>query len=68
MNYMNDVADLLGLKLMDKFKLQSTEYGTLYDNEYWLDEKGMQGPDYRDELDGYFCEVLTGKYKIHKLT
>ncbi|CAK7030738.1 hypothetical protein [Eubacterium sp.] len=67
MNRMKDVAKLYGLELNDKFKIHIPRSGITFEGVYWLDETGMCGPEFQEELDAFFMDILIGDYEIEKI-
>lgn len=65
MNYMKDVAALLGVQLNEEFKIILTD-GEVTSSVYKITEKGLIG-QYAEILQSTLANLLTGRYQIQKL-
>lgn len=65
MNYMEQVANMLGVKLGEKFKLKD-KCGEVSPNKYYLSDAGLINEDTAWESGTRFTNILTGALTIVK--
>lgn len=65
-NCMKEIAELLGVKLNEKFKLKERR-GYVWEDLFWIDEKGLINYNNKYYCDCIFVSLLSGEYEIVKL-
>ncbi len=69
-NKMEQVANLLGLKLGEKFYIQYPGGENIWDAVYLITENGILGPEeyeFQDDWDNYLIRLILGDYEAKKI-
>lgn len=68
MNYMRQIADMLGIKVGEEFKIRD-KYGSTIDKRYFIDRKGFWevGGGLNYSASKPLLKLLTGKWDLVKL-
>ena len=69
-NSMKEVADLLGVRIGEKFHIKFADGERLCNEIYYFKENGITGPDayeFQDDWDSYLIRILLGEYEIEKI-
>lgn len=66
MNYMERVAEMLGIKLYEDFKIKAIN-GMIFEKKFFLTEYGLFSEDSTVPISTILNDILNGQYKIVKL-
>ena len=66
MNYMEQIAEMLGVKLYEDFRIKSINE-MIFEKKYFLTEYGLFSEDSTVPISTILNDILNGQYKIVKL-
>ena len=66
MNYMEQIAEMLGVKLYEDFRIKSINE-MIFEKKYFLTEYGLFSTDSTVPISTILNDILNGQYKIVKL-
>ena len=66
MNYMEQIAEMLGIKLYEDFRIKSINE-MIFEKKYFLTEYGLFSTDSTVPISTILNDILNGQYKIVKL-
>ena len=66
MNYMEQIAEMLGVKLYENFSIKSIN-GMIFEKKFFLTEYGLFSEDSTVPISTILNDILNGQYKIVKL-
>ena len=66
MNYMEQIAEMLGIKLYEDFRIKSINE-MIFEKEYFLTEYGLFSTDSTVPISTILNDILNGQYEIVKL-
>ena len=69
-NSMKEVADILGVRIGEKFHIKFADGERLWNKIYHFTENGISGPKQNDTQDDYennLNHILLGEYEIEKI-
>ena len=67
MNYMEQIAEMLGIKLYEDFRIKSINE-MIFEKKYFLTEYGLFSTDSTVPISTILNDILNGQYKIVKLS
>ena len=67
MNYMEQVAEMLGIKLYEDFKIKAIN-GMIFEKKFFLTEYGLFSEDSTVPISTILNDILNGQYEIVKFT